>query len=261
MRVDKKYEELISKFTLINYSYDTVKRAFQTEVDALRNINADCRFFTGSALGYRDPFSGKLTKIDTVSYENSVEDLMRDAWQRKNRQYCWLLVDYFETFYSFIKVAFEYKYKKINGRKPDKKGLKAIFDYFSFSEFDAENCANYPHIPCRLALELIGLLRNYIAHEAGVVRDVNNFLDKLISNSGLGRDYVLKYRDSILVFVSDGSVDLSEVKINSRLTGHHYDLLGNMKSIMIAYALYVERDIRLFNKDVSLINSGKIRPL
>ncbi|OOF01546.1 hypothetical protein BZG80_15485 [Salinivibrio sp. MA440] len=234
-QIAEKYDSLLRSMADSGLMQRVINNSFKREFEILNEYeskNSPCDIISHDAFGLHDINTGKIKKY--AFRRTSVAELKHLTLWNKNSQYCWLIEHMYEEFERFIFDAHEL----LLGESIPKPNLRSTLSFFSskYPEVKKLESKNAFGIHLKIAVLMIEKLRHKIVHAQGYVNNLEQFVEKVISDSGVNNNKA-EHREFIKQFVLDGRVYLLERPINDdAFLPRHIDVYTHMISYLAGYA-------------------------
>lgn len=230
------YDKLLEGFAELNLLQRVVNQAFEREFETLDRYSESElseKIVSRDAFGFDNPFTGKLEKYAFKT--TMINDLKKITFWHKNNQYCWLLMSAYEKFEIFLNAS----YFELSGKRS--RNLNPMLCYFSdnFPDFKKKESDNAFGVHLRIAVNLVEKMRHAIAHDQGIVPDIDKYVKKIIADSGINHNKP-HHQEFVSQFIVENKVFILEVPANNDpILKLHHDQYRILVSYLIAYAYLV----------------------
>ena len=287
MELDEIFETFSDRLTKIellrrageNVAAREFKKYLELAQEAERHPDRELLYSSTHAMHFCDPQTGEAVLYR--GWKLSAGDRVRLVGERKNREYCWLLVEAYEEFEDYI----ERIYAFLGKQDPEAWPLvdfgnvrlsqleRKDFDWYLetvkrrhrqrpkeilnrlravYPDLEAVERTNELGVNLRVALELIESLRHKVVHARGEVADLEEFTEGVLERCGLWNKG--KPNEDHRVFVqryfrsrTDGGyvVTLLEVRAVPKEGPIEiaHDVFGGLIGYLMTYAVLIGRSV------------------
>lgn len=275
MSLDQIRSEFHHQLKVTELTRRNIKEMFSKEVKvfteaANSNPLGKAKKYSTQAMQFTCLQSGEHIRygVAQISYGDRLESI----WQNKNRQYQWLMAEVYEFFVEFLKKLYSFaglndssfwpmsdfgniSVKEIAGknyswfleRARDKRNvpdsilarMRIVIPAIQQIEID-----NHIGVNVRFIICLVEELRHVVVHQGGIVRNRQEFIDKVVKKSGInGIESQLKCKDFIELYLGTGKFDNHVFLLEMPASDEDamcqfvfYDIYNSLINLIISYS-------------------------